>query len=126
MIGGNSSVKKRLNILILLVTHDINSIKELCKEIIILRNGEIIEKGLTQEELAHKSGTTKSYISRIEKKVIKRIILYNVEILEFQYSLLERLDKKREYRVIHQIERDIKIIEERLNIYREFDNISKL
>ena len=25
-----------------------------------------IEKGLTQEELAHKSGTTKSYISRIE------------------------------------------------------------
>ena len=60
------------------------------------------------------------------KKVIKRIILYNIDILEFQYNLLEKLDKKREYRVIRQIERDIKIIEERLNIYREFDNISKL
>lgn len=28
-----------------------------------------IEKGLTQEELAQKSGTTKSYISRIENNV---------------------------------------------------------
>ncbi len=28
-----------------------------------------IEKGLTQEELAEKSGTTKSYISRIENNV---------------------------------------------------------
>ena len=60
------------------------------------------------------------------KKVIKKIILYNIEILEFQYNLLERLDKKREYKVIRQLERDIKIIEGRLNIYREFDNISKL
>ena len=60
------------------------------------------------------------------KKVINKIILYNIDILEFQYNLLEKLDKKREYRVICQIERDIKIIEKRLNIYREFDNISKL
>jgi ribosome-binding protein aMBF1 (putative translation factor) len=28
-----------------------------------------IEKGMTQEELANKSGTTKSYISRIENNV---------------------------------------------------------
>ncbi len=47
-----NNLKKRLNILILFVTHDINSIKELCKEIIILRNGEIIEKGLTQNILS--------------------------------------------------------------------------
>ena len=60
------------------------------------------------------------------QKVIKKIILYNVETLEFQYNLLERLEKRNEYRVIRQVERDIKIIEERLNVYREFDNISKL
>ena len=60
------------------------------------------------------------------QKVIKRIILYNVEILEFQYSLLERLEKRNEYKVIKQIERDIKMIEKRLEIYREFGNISKL
>lgn len=60
------------------------------------------------------------------KKVIKKIILYNVEILEFQYNLLERIEKRNEYRVIRQIERDIKVIEERLEIYREFDKIDQL
>ena len=60
------------------------------------------------------------------KKVIQRIINYNLEILAFQYNLLERLEKRNEYRVIKQLERDIKVIEERLEIYREFDNISKL
>ena len=60
------------------------------------------------------------------KKVIKKIILYNLEILEFQYNLLERLERRSEYKVIKQVQRDIKIIEERLEIYREFDNISKL
>ena len=60
------------------------------------------------------------------KKVIKKIILYNVEILEFQYNLLERIEKRNEYRVIRQVEQDIKIIEERLEIYREFDKITQL
>lgn len=60
------------------------------------------------------------------KKVIKKIIYYNVEILEFQYSLLEKLERKREYKVIRQIQQDIKVIEERLEIYREFDKIDQL
>ena len=60
------------------------------------------------------------------KKVIKKIIYYNIEILEFQYSLLERLERRSEYSVIKQVEQDIKIIEERLNIYREFDKIAQL
>ena len=72
--------------------------------------------------------TTHTFLWNIKelKKVIKKIILYNIEILEFQYNLLERLDKKREYKVIRQLERDIKIIEERLEIYREFDKIAQL
>ena len=60
------------------------------------------------------------------QKVIKKIISYNIEVLEFQYNLLERLEKRNEYRVIRQVERDIKTIEERLEIYREFDRISKI
>ena len=60
------------------------------------------------------------------KKVIKKILNYNIKILEYQYYLLERLEKRNEYRVIKQVERDIKIIEERLEIYREFDNIAQL
>lgn len=47
-----NDLKKRLNILILFVTHDINSIKDICKKIIILKNGEIIEQGLTNEILS--------------------------------------------------------------------------
>ena len=60
------------------------------------------------------------------KKVIKKIISYNIEILEFQYNLLERLERRSEYKVIKQVERDIQIIEERLNVYREFDKIAQL
>lgn len=59
------------------------------------------------------------------QKVVNKIILYNIKILEFQYNLLERLERRREYSVIKQVQRDIKIIEQRLEIYREFDNISK-
>ena len=72
--------------------------------------------------------TSHTYLWNLKeiKKVIKKIILYNVEILEFQYNLLERLEKRNEYRVIRQVEQDIKIIEERLNIYREFDKIAQL
>ena len=72
--------------------------------------------------------TSHTYLWNLKeiKKVIKKIIYYNIEILEFQYSLLERLEKRNEYRVIKQIERDIKQIEERLDIYREFDKIAQL
>ncbi len=44
-------IKEKLNILILFVTHDINSIKTVCKNIIILKNGEIIEQGATNDIL---------------------------------------------------------------------------
>jgi len=47
-----NEIKNRLNILILFVTHDINSIKDICKDIIILKNGKIIERGLTNEILS--------------------------------------------------------------------------
>lgn len=58
-----NDLKKRLNILILFVTHDINSIKSICDEIIILKNGKIIEKGLTQEILnSPKESYTKKLI----------------------------------------------------------------
>ena len=44
-------IKEKLNILILFVTHDINSIRNICKNIIILKNGEIIEEGTTNDIL---------------------------------------------------------------------------
>jgi peptide/nickel transport system ATP-binding protein len=59
-----NEIKNRLNILILFVTHDINSIKDICQNIIILKNGKIIEEGLTNEILsAPKEDYTKRLIN---------------------------------------------------------------
>lgn len=81
-----------------------------------------------EKVIEHVFNPNKTYIQNLNdiKKTINKIIHYNIEILEFQYQLLEKLDKKREYKVIKQVERDIQIIEERLNVYREFDKIAQL
>jgi peptide/nickel transport system ATP-binding protein len=44
-------LQKKLNFLILFVTHDINSIKNICEDIIILKDGLIIESGKTLDIL---------------------------------------------------------------------------
>lgn len=66
-----SEIKERLKILILFVTHDINSIKNICKNIIILKNGEIIEMGLTNEIL---SAPKKNYTKRLINSTFKNKI----------------------------------------------------
>jgi peptide/nickel transport system ATP-binding protein len=48
-----NTIQKKLNLLILFVTHDINSIIGVCENIIIVKNGLIVEKGLTQDILNH-------------------------------------------------------------------------
>ncbi|MBY0539937.1 MAG: ATP-binding cassette domain-containing protein [Campylobacterales bacterium] len=68
-----NEIKDRLNILILFVTHDINSIKTICKDIIILKDGEIIEKGLTNDILSTpKEDYTKRLINSTFKNKIFR------------------------------------------------------
>ena len=44
-------LKDKLNIKILFVTHDIESIKDICDDIVIIKNGYIAEFGKTQEVL---------------------------------------------------------------------------
>jgi len=44
-------LKNSLGLLILFVTHDIDSIKEICKNIVIIKKGNIIEEGLTTDIL---------------------------------------------------------------------------
>ena len=51
IIGLINRLIKKLNILILFVTHDIQSIKDICKNIVIIKNGVIIEEGNTKEVL---------------------------------------------------------------------------
>ena len=59
-----NDLKTRLSILILFVTHDIESIKDICNEIIILKDGQIIEKGFTRDILSSpKEDYTKKLIN---------------------------------------------------------------
>ena len=56
-----------------LVYKEINSLNKRDKQIMILRYGLFNHKEMTQKEVAELLGISQSYISRIEKKVIKRL-----------------------------------------------------
>jgi len=44
-------LQEKLDILLLFVTHDIHSIKDICNNIVIIRNGIVVEKGITKNIL---------------------------------------------------------------------------
>ena len=56
-----------------LVMDEINKLESRDKEIIVLRYGLMGNKEMTQKDVADLLGISQSYISRIEKKVIKRL-----------------------------------------------------
>ncbi len=56
-----------------LVMDEINKLNSRDREIIILRYGLMGHKEMTQKDVADMLGISQSYISRIEKKVIKRL-----------------------------------------------------
>ncbi len=59
-----NSLIKDLNILVLFVTHDIDSVKDICDDIIIIKDGVIIEQGSTKEILSNPKQTyTKTLIN---------------------------------------------------------------
>lgn len=56
-----------------IVMNEINKLNDRDKEIIVLRYGLMGHKEMTQKDVADLLGISQSYISRIEKKVIKRL-----------------------------------------------------
>ena len=56
-----------------MMLEEINKLKPRDKNIIVLRYGLLGNEEFTQKEVAEKLGISQSYISRIEKKVIKRL-----------------------------------------------------
>ena len=57
----------------MILLKEIEKLPKRDKEIMKLRYGLFGEKEITQKELAKKLSISQSYISRIEKKVIKKI-----------------------------------------------------
>ena len=66
----NDALKKDDKILL---ASEVKKLDDRDKEIIELRYGLSGKKELTQKELAEKLNISQSYISRIEKKVIKKL-----------------------------------------------------
>ena len=61
-----------------IMINEVMHLKPRDRDIMILRYGLMGQEELTQKEVAEKLGISQSYISRIEKKVIKRLkILVN-------------------------------------------------
>ncbi len=59
-----SSLQKELNILMIFVTHDILAVQNICKDIVILKDGNIIESGLVKDVLKNpQNNYTKQLIS---------------------------------------------------------------
>ena len=67
-------LQNRLKIKILFVTHDINSIKDICEDIVILKDGKIVESGKTKQILENpKDSYTKKLInSTFENKEFRK------------------------------------------------------
>jgi len=61
-------ISKKLDLLILFVTHDIESIKDICEDIIIIKDGSIIEQGLTKNIL---SSPKKDYTKKLINSTFK-------------------------------------------------------
>jgi len=55
-------LEKKLNLLLLYVTHDIHSILDICENIIIIKDGQIVEQGKTKETLKN---PTHSYTKKL-------------------------------------------------------------
>lgn len=45
------SIQKEFKLLILYVTHDLESVNDLCEDIVIIKNGEIVEQGKVKETI---------------------------------------------------------------------------
>lgn len=64
IIGLIKNLIEDLKILVLFVTHDIDSVKDICKDMIIIKDGIVIEQGNTEEILSKsKQSYTKTLIN---------------------------------------------------------------
>ncbi|WP_214225078.1 methionine ABC transporter ATP-binding protein MetN [Pedobacter sp. B4-66] len=77
-------INKRLNITILLITHEMDVVKNICDQVAVISDGELIEQGSVSEIFAHpKTDLTKEFIASSLK-------------INIPEEYLERLTAKRE------------------------------
>lgn len=85
-------INKEYNITILLITHEMSVIQEICNQVAVMENGKIIEQGSVLEVFGHpKQETTKNFVetvihnqipNTISKLVDQKNSIYRVEVTE--------------------------------------------
>lgn len=61
-------INKKLNITIVLITHQMEVVKEICNKVAVMENGEVLETGNTLDVFtAPKSNTTKQFVASVFK-----------------------------------------------------------
>ncbi|GAA0178736.1 methionine ABC transporter ATP-binding protein [Clostridium sediminicola] len=77
------SINKRFSITIIVITHEMNVIKNICNKVAVMENGQIVEAGSVIEVFSNpKTETLKSFLEDDILYVPKEILIKNKEIYE--------------------------------------------
>lgn len=69
-------LNQRLGVTVILITHDMNVVREICDRVCVLDQGEVVEEGTISEVLLHgKHSVTRSMISSLFNKELPQIWL---------------------------------------------------
>ncbi|MBU6339383.1 MAG: dipeptide ABC transporter ATP-binding protein [Rickettsiales bacterium] len=97
-------LKEQLHIAVLFITHNLRIVKKIADEIIVLKNGKIVEKNFTQELLKNsKSEYTKSLFEAAFSKIDRNIenkksdLILEVKDLSVIYKIKKSLLKKDDF-----------------------------
>lgn len=77
------SINKRFNITIIVITHEMNVIKNICNKVAVMENGQIVEEGSVISVFSKpKTDTLKSFLEEDTLYVPKEILIENEDIHE--------------------------------------------
>lgn len=69
------SINEKLNITILIITHEMDVIKKICSKVAVMENGEIVEEGNILDVISNpKTKVAKSFLGSIDSKLPKDVI----------------------------------------------------
>ena len=83
-------INKEYNITILIITHEMNVIRDICNKVAVIEKGEIIEEGSVLEVFGNpKEETTKSFVRTVIKDSIPKSIISSLKKEEGNNTVLK-------------------------------------
>ena len=76
---GGRVINKEYNITILMITHEMNVIREVCNKVAVMEKGEIIEQGDLLEVFGNpKEETTKNFVRTVVHDEVPKVVLEGI------------------------------------------------